>query len=53
MDITGDSIRCVISLDTKGQESIASHAGDRESHNAHTFEGHRTGIWADLVCHIA
>lgn len=38
MDITGDSIRCVISLDTKGQESIASHADDRESHTAQTIE---------------
>lgn len=48
MDITGDSIRRVISLDTKGLESIASCTDDRESHTAQTFEGHRTGIWADF-----
>lgn len=48
MAITGGSIRCVISLDTKGQESTASCTDDRESHTAQMFEGHRTGIWADF-----
>lgn len=69
MDITGDSIRRVISLDTKGQESIASCADDRESHTAQTVEHHmqvtenltmltrlrgtELVFGQNLVCHIA